>query len=49
MAKEVLTPTEAKQGVGRGRMLRVLLTSLLIAVIVGAVIYYWFLQTSPPV
>jgi hypothetical protein len=49
MSKEVLTPTEAKQGEGKGRMLRVLLTSLAILAVVGAVIYYWFLQTSPPI
>lgn len=48
MAKEVLRPTEARQGVvGKGRVLRVLLTSLILAAIVGAVIYFWFLQTSP--
>lgn len=43
---EVLTPTEARQGSPRRLNFRVLVTSLLLAVIVAAVLYATFYGTS---
>lgn len=45
--REVLTPTEARQASPRRLNLRVLVTSLLLALVAAAILYWVFYSNSP--
>lgn len=46
-APEVLTPVEARQATGNLKNYRVLMTSLLLAIIAAALLYAWFYAMLP--
>lgn len=45
--REILTPTEARQASPRRMNLRVLVTSLLLAVVAAALVYSYFFANTP--